>query len=69
MRLLGGPMDYTPGIFEMDISKLNPENKSHVNSTLANQLALYVTAFYCIVTIFLHELIGCVHVPFIVANR
>lgn len=42
-RLLGGPMDYTPGIFEMDISKLNPDNKSHVNSTLANQLALYVT--------------------------
>lgn len=42
-RLLGGPMDYTPGIFEMDISKLNPQNNSHVNSTLANQLALYVT--------------------------
>lgn len=45
MRLLGGPMDYTPGIFEMDISKLNPNNKSHVNSTLANQLALYVTMY------------------------
>ena len=44
-RLLGGPMDYTPGIFEMDISKLNPDNKSHVNSTLANQLALYVTMY------------------------
>ncbi|MEO6548281.1 MAG: glycoside hydrolase family 97 protein [Ferruginibacter sp.] len=44
-RLIGGPMDYTPGIFEMDISKLNPENKSHVNSTLANQLALYVTMY------------------------
>ena len=44
-RLLGGPMDFTPGIFEMDISKLNPENKSHVNSTLANQLALYVTMY------------------------
>lgn len=44
-RLLGGPMDYTPGIFEMDISKLNPNNKSHVNSTLANQLALYVTMY------------------------
>ena len=38
-------MDYTPGIFEMDISKLNPENKSWVNSTLANQLALYVTLY------------------------
>jgi len=45
MRLLGGPMDYTPGIFEMDISKLNPQNTSHVNSTLANQLALYVTMY------------------------
>jgi glucan 1,4-alpha-glucosidase len=44
-RLLGGPMDYTPGIFEMDISKINPDNKSHVNSTLANQLALYVTMY------------------------
>lgn len=44
-RLLGGPMDYTPGIFEMDISKLNPSNNSHVNSTLANQLALYVTMY------------------------
>lgn len=44
-RLLGGPMDYTPGIFEMDISKLNPDNHSHVNSTLANQLALYVTMY------------------------
>ncbi|MGV3704775.1 MAG: glycoside hydrolase family 97 protein [Arcticibacter sp.] len=44
-RLLGGPMDYTPGIFEMDISKLNPDNKSHVNSTIANQLALYVTMY------------------------
>lgn len=44
-RLVGGPMDYTPGIFEMDISKINPSNKSHVNSTLANQLALYVTMY------------------------
>lgn len=44
-RLQGGPMDFTPGIFEMDISKLNPNNKSHVNSTLANQLGLYVTMY------------------------
>ncbi|MDR2804592.1 MAG: glycoside hydrolase family 97 catalytic domain-containing protein, partial [Dysgonamonadaceae bacterium] len=44
-RLLGGPMDYTPGIFEMDIAKINPGNTSHVNSTLANQLALYVTMY------------------------
>jgi len=44
-RQIGGPMDYTPGIFEMDISKANPSNSSHVNSTLANQLALYVTMY------------------------
>ena len=44
-RLIGGPMDYTPGIFEMDISKLNPDNNSHVNATIANQLALYVTMY------------------------
>ncbi len=44
-RLIGGPMDYTPGIFEMDISKLNPKNTSRCNSTLANQLALYVTMY------------------------
>jgi alpha-glucosidase len=44
-RLIGGPMDYTPGIFEMDIEKINPNNTSHVNSTLANQLALYVTMY------------------------
>lgn len=44
-RLLGGPMDYTPGVFEMDISKVNPTNNSHCNSTLANQLALYLTMY------------------------
>ncbi|MBV7529176.1 glycoside hydrolase family 97 protein [Chitinophaga sp. sic0106] len=44
-RLVGGPMDYTPGIFEMDIDKINPDNHSHVNSTLANQLALYLTMY------------------------
>lgn len=44
-RLQGGPMDYTPGIFEMNISKLNPNNNSHVNTTLANQLALYCTMY------------------------
>ena len=44
-RLIGGPMDYTPGIFEMDLSKVNPDNDSHVNSTLARQLALYVTMY------------------------
>ncbi|MEZ0451714.1 glycoside hydrolase family 97 protein [Sphingobacterium thalpophilum] len=39
-RLIGGPMDYTPGIFEMNLP-----NGAHLNSTLANQLALYVTMY------------------------
>ena len=38
-------MDYTPGIFEMDISKINPSNSSHANTTIANQLALYLTMY------------------------
>ena len=38
-------MDYTPGIFEMDIKKFNPTSNGHVNSTLARQLALYVTMY------------------------
>ena len=42
-RLIGGPMDFTPGVFEMDISKNNPNNHSHCNATIANQLSLYVT--------------------------
>ena len=44
-RLQGGPMDYTPGIFEMDMKKINPSSQGHVNSTLARQLALYVTMY------------------------
>ena len=44
-RLVGGPMDYTPGIFEMDCTKMNPNNHSKVRSTLARQLALYVTMY------------------------
>lgn len=44
-RLIGGPMDYTPGIFVMDMTKLNPNNKSWVNSTIARQLALYITMY------------------------
>ena len=44
-RLQGGPMDYTPGIFVMDLNTWSPYNRSHVNSTLARQLALYVTMY------------------------
>ncbi len=44
-RLMGGPMDYTPGIFETKVSKANPDNHSFVHSTLVRQLALYVTMY------------------------
>ena len=44
-RLIGGPMDYTPGIFENDIHKLNPNSNSWCNTTLCNQLSLYVTLY------------------------
>ena len=44
-RLVGGPMDYTPGIFETDCSKMSADNTSRVRSTLARQLALYVTMY------------------------
>ena len=44
-RLQGGPMDYTPGLVEMDVAKINPANPSHVNSTICGQLALYVTLY------------------------
>ena len=44
-RLIGGPMDYTPGIFVTQVNKINPDNNSFVHSTLARQLALYVTMY------------------------
>ncbi|WP_069658771.1 glycoside hydrolase family 97 protein [Arcticibacter eurypsychrophilus] len=44
-RLIGGPMDYTPGIFETRVSAYNPTNNSFVHTTLARQLALYVTMY------------------------
>ena len=43
-RLNGGPMDYTPGIFETDFSTWS-DNKNKLNTTLAAQLALYVTMY------------------------
>ncbi|MGN0029385.1 MAG: glycoside hydrolase family 97 protein [Marinilabiliaceae bacterium] len=43
-RLQGGPMDYTPGILDTRMSFLSGEH-SHVNTTLAKQLALYVTMY------------------------
>jgi len=53
-RLIGGPMDYTPGIFNMDLTQMNPNNMhthdgkkvpAQVHSTLCRQLALYVTLY------------------------
>jgi glucan 1,4-alpha-glucosidase len=44
-RLMGGPMDYTPGIFEIKMSHYNPGKKEQVHTTLAKQLALYVTMY------------------------
>jgi glucan 1,4-alpha-glucosidase len=46
-RLQGGPMDYTPGIFDTKLSFLDniQKNHSYVRSTLARQLALYVTMY------------------------
>ncbi|RYD94199.1 MAG: glycoside hydrolase family 97 protein, partial [Sphingobacteriales bacterium] len=44
-RQIGGPMDYTPGIFQTKISAYNPDNNSFVHTTLAKQLALYVTMY------------------------
>lgn len=44
-RLLGGPMDYTPGIFEIKMNYYQQGNPNQVHTTLAKQLALYVTMY------------------------
>lgn len=44
-RLKGGPMDYTPGLFENDMSYYGKGNTSHGGTTLARQLALYLTMY------------------------
>jgi len=44
-RLQGGPMDYTPGIFETEMKYVNPNNNNQIRTTLARQLALYVTMY------------------------
>ena len=44
-RLMGGPMDYTPGIFEIKMNIYDPNKKEQVHTTLAKQLALYVTMY------------------------
>ncbi|MEW4924873.1 glycoside hydrolase family 97 protein [Algibacter sp. 2305UL17-15] len=42
-RMLGGPVDYTPGIFNTSLKPSRPENQ--INTTLAHQLALYVVLY------------------------
>lgn len=44
-RLMGGPMDYTPGIFQTDLSYYGTGSNQRVNTTLAKQLAYYVTMY------------------------
>ena len=44
-RLQGGPMDYTPGIFEQDMSITAPGQKGKMRHTICNHLGLYVTLY------------------------
>ena len=44
-RLLGGPMDYTPGIFEIKMNTYDSTKTEQVHTTIAKQLALYVTMY------------------------
>ncbi|TXK36713.1 glycoside hydrolase family 97 protein [Pontibacter qinzhouensis] len=44
-RLMGGPMDYTPGIFQTDLSYYGTGSDQRVNTTLVKQLAYYVTIY------------------------
>lgn len=44
-RLMGGPMDYTPGIFQTKLDYYQPGDTRYVKTTLVKQLALYVTMY------------------------
>lgn len=44
-RLMGGPMDYTPGIFQIKLDVYKAGKPEHVHTTLAKQLALYLTMY------------------------
>ena len=44
-RLLGGPMDYTPGLFRIKLNQFDSTKKEQIHTTLCKQLALYVTMF------------------------
>ena len=44
-RLMGGPMDFTPGLFHMKLNQIESSRKQQVRTTLAKQLALYITMY------------------------
>ncbi|MFO7525576.1 MAG: glycoside hydrolase family 97 protein [Ignavibacteriaceae bacterium] len=44
-RLIGGPMDYTPGIFQIKLDHYDNKETEQVNTTIAKQLALFVTMY------------------------
>jgi hypothetical protein len=44
-RLMGGPMDYTPGIFQIKMNYYDTSKKEQVHTTLTKQLALYITLY------------------------
>ena len=44
-RLMGGPMDYTPGIFNIYLDFMNPSKHGQIHTTLTKQMALYVTLY------------------------
>jgi hypothetical protein len=44
-RLIGGPMDYTPGVFQIKLDHYQPAKREQIHTTLAKQLALYVTLY------------------------
>ena len=44
-RLMGGPMDFTPGIFEIKLNYVDPNKTNRIHTTLVKQLAFYVTMY------------------------
>jgi hypothetical protein len=44
-RLMGGPMDYTPGLFRIKLNQFSPAKTEQIHTTLAKQLALYITMY------------------------
>lgn len=44
-RMLGGPMDFTPGLFRFRLNQFDSSRTQRVRTTLAKQLALYITLY------------------------